>query len=94
MYYTKLGNTITTFNENNDALLSNASIQDGIVKVVIKYEEELKTDANNVFTDAFIHASSSQRENMDLIFTSEKLDKLDELVNTINNLTIDNCGYE
>ena len=32
--------------------------------------------------------------NMDAIFTSEKLDKSGELVNAINNLAINNTGYE
>ena len=31
---------------------------------------------------------------MDAIFTSEKLDKLDELANAINNLRINDAGYE
>ena len=51
------------------------------------------TDANNVTADAFSHAFTSQRENSDTIFTSEKLDKLDKLVDTINNLTIIDAIY-
>ena len=31
---------------------------------------------------------------MDAVFTSEKLGKLDDLVDAINNLTINNSGYE
>ena len=37
---------------------------------------------------------SSYRENLDTIFTNEKIEKSDELVNTINNLTINNPIYE
>ena len=38
--------------------------------------------------------SSPQKENEDANFISEKLDKLDKLVNTINNLTINDAIYE
>ena len=41
----------------------------------------------------FSHASISQIENLDAIFTSEKLEKLDKLVEAINNLTINISGY-
>ena len=51
-------------------------------------------DAENVITVAFIHASRSQRENSDAIFTFEKIDKSDRLVDSINNLTINDSGYE
>ena len=57
-------------------------------------EEESIMDTNNGTADVFSHASSSQRENVDAAFTSEKLDKLDNLVDTINNLTIKDAGYE
>ena len=42
----------------------------------------------------FIHASSSQWENSNKIFTSEKLEKSDKLVDAINNSTINNAVYE
>ena len=48
-------------------------------------EEEQITDDNNVTVDTFIQ-SSAQKENSNTVFTSEKLDKLDELVDTVNNL--------
>ena len=51
-------------------------------------------DANNVTADAFVYASTSQRENVDVIFTSEKLDKPDKLFDVINNLTINDARYE
>ena len=37
---------------------------------------------------------SSQRENPNAIFTSEKLEKLDELVDAFKNLKINDAGYE
>ena len=56
-------------------------------------EEEPIMDANNITADAFSHVPSSQRENVDVIFTSEKVDESDELVNGINKWTINNSGY-
>ena len=56
-------------------------------------EEESITDAKNVTADAFSHASNEHRENANTTFTSEKLDKSDELVDTVNNLTINDAEY-
>ena len=42
----------------------------------------------------FSHVSISQRENLNVIFKSEKLKKLDGIVNEINKLKINNAGYE
>ena len=61
------------------------------MKVIIKDEEKSKTDTNNITADAFSHASSSQREHADAIFTSEKIDKTDNLVDAINNLKINDA---
>ena len=63
-YYTKLSNTITNFNDNNNATSSNVKIQEAIVKFMMDGEEESIMDAKNVTADAFSHAFSSQRENM------------------------------
>ena len=57
-------------------------------------EEGLVMDANNVTDDTFSHASSSQRQILNTIFTSDKLEKSDKLVNAINNFTINNAVYE
>ena len=51
-------------------------------------------DSNNVTADAFSHESSSQREILNAVFTSEKLDKLDKLVDAIIDMTINNAIYE
>ena len=51
-------------------------------------------DAKKVTADMFSHAFSSQRENSNTIFTSEKLEISDNLVNAINNLTINDSGSE
>ena len=59
-YYRNLSNTITTFNENNGAPLSNAKILEAIVKIMMEDEEESIIDATNVTSDAFSHASSSK----------------------------------
>ena len=43
--------------------------------------------------DAFSHVYNTWRENANAIFTSEKLDKSDDLVDSVNNLTINNTKY-
>ena len=93
-YDTELINTITAFNENKKLLLSNVNIREVIMKVMREDKEEFITDANNVTADTFSHASSLQRENSNGIFTIEKLKKLNKPVNAINNLTINDSGYE
>ena len=70
------------------------NIQEEILRVMIEDEEESLMGANNVNFDAFSHASISQRENLDTIFTSENLEKLDELINAINNLIINDAIKE
>ena len=44
-------------------------------------------------TDTFSHTSNTQRESENTIFTSEKLDKLDELEDSLNDLTINDTKY-
>ena len=56
-------------------------------------EGESITDTNNVNVDIFNHASNAQRENKNVIFTSEKLDKLDNQVDAVENLKINNAEY-
>ena len=50
-------------------------------------------DANNVTADTFSRASNTQRENANTIFTSEKLDESDELVDAVKNLTMNDAEY-
>ena len=50
-------------------------------------------DVNNVTADTFSHTFNTQRENVNAIFTSEKLDKSDDLVHIVNNLTINDARY-
>ena len=70
--------------------LSNVDIQEAILKFMREDEWESITDTNIITDDASI----SQRENLSPLFTSEKLDKLYEIVNAINNLKINNYRYE
>ena len=51
------------------------------------------TDSNNVTADTFSHASSAQREKENAIFTGDNLDKLDDLLDVVKNLTINNANY-
>ena len=48
---------------------------------------------NNVTADTFSHVSNTQTEKANAIFTSEKLDKYDELIDAVKNLTINDTKY-
>ena len=82
--------TLTDYNNQNNTPLLNDNIREEIRKVV---EEESVSDCNNVTADTFSHMSNTQRENANAIFTSEKLDKLDELADALKNLTISTTKY-
>ena len=56
-------------------------------------EEESISDVNNVTSDTFSHTPNTQRENANTIFTSEKLDKSDKMVDALNHFTINNTEY-
>ena len=43
--------------------------------------------------NTFSHASNKHRDNANMIFTSQKLDKLGELVDVVNILTINDTEY-
>ena len=89
-YYTEMVNTQTDYNDRNNTPLSNAKIIEVMRKVIKK---EYIVDSNNVTADTFSHTSNTQRENTNTIFTSEKLDESDELVDAVKNLTINNNEY-
>ena len=89
-YYTQMCNTLTDYKRRNNTPLPNENIWEEISKFV---EEESIADANNFTVDTFSHMSNTQRENANEIFTSEKLDKSDELVDAVNNLTINDAIY-
>ena len=61
---------------------------------MIEDAEKLITNANNVTTDTCSLASSSQRENSNMVYESENLEKSDNLFNKIVNMTINHAGYE
>ena len=83
-------NTLTYYNDRNNAPLSDANIQEAMRKVI---EEEPITDANNLIVDKFSRASNTQRENENTIFISKKLDKLDGIVDALMILTISDAEY-
>ena len=56
-------------------------------------EEEYLLDTNNVTMDTFSHMPNTKRENENVIFTSNKIDKSDELLYALKNLTIKNTIY-
>ena len=55
--------------------------------------EESISDANIVTADTFSHKSNTRRDNTNSIFTSEKLDKSDNLEDTVNDLTTNESKY-
>ena len=77
-------NTLTDYNDINNTPLFNAKIWEAISKVI---EEESTADDNNVTVDTFSHMSNTKRYNANAKFTIENLDKFDELVDTVKNLT-------
>ena len=56
-------------------------------------EEESILDANNVTADTFSHTSNTQIYNANLVFTSDKIDKSDELEDALKYLTINDAKY-
>ena len=50
-------------------------------------------DSINITADVFSRAYSSMRENPNAIFIKEKVQTQENLVDAINNLTINNAGY-
>ena len=93
-YYTELYNTITNINNHNNTPLSSANIQEAVLEVMREDEEESITDAKNFTTYTSSLASSTQRENSNATFASEKLENSDNLLDAVSNMKINNVGYE
>ena len=89
-YYMEIFKTITDYNYRNNTSLSYANIREAICKIM---EQKSIADANNVTADTFIHTSNTQRDNANTIFTNEKLDKSDELVDAVKKFTINDSKY-
>ena len=83
-------NTLTNLNDRKNTSLLNDKIQEAMRKAV---EEKLLSNANNKTVDAFSHTSNTQAENSNKNFTSEKLDKSDDLSNALKDLTINDSKY-
>ena len=62
-------------------------LDENIWEILHKAIEE-DSDAKNLTADNFSRIYNTQRENAKAIFTIERLDKLDELADTIKDLTI------
>ena len=56
-------------------------------------DEESISDANNITEDTFSHTSNTQGNNTNVIFTSDNIDKLDDLEDTLKDLKINNNTY-
>ena len=82
--------TLIYYNYRNNEPLSNENIKEAMHKSI---ELESILDANNVTADDFSHTSNTQRESVNAIIPSEKINKYDNLEDTLNNLTINNAEY-
>ena len=89
-YYIEIFKTLTDYNDRNNTPLFNDNILEPVRKVM---EEESVSDSNKVTTGIFSHTSNIQRENAKLIFTSEKLDKSDDLEGALKDSTINDAKY-
>ena len=69
-YYMEMYKAINYYNNRNNTPLLSENIQEEMCKVM---EEESIRDAYTVTADTCIHAYSAQRENSNMVFTSEKL---------------------
>ena len=95
-YNTELLRTIIYYNKRNYAPLSNERILEAINKLTA--EEELDSHnitsySHNVIADTFSQTSNTQIENANAILTSEDLNKSDKLVETLEDLTINDAEY-
>ena len=84
-YYTEIFRTLTDYNDLNNSSLLSEKIREAIRKVM---KEESISYANKVPANTLVCTSNTQRENENVIFTNEKLDKSDELIDALNDLTI------
>ena len=89
-YYTEIHKTLTDYNERNNSSLSNENIWETIQKFM---KEESISDDNNITADTFSHTPNTQKDNSNAIFTSEGLDKLDDLADASKDLIINNAKY-
>ena len=89
-YYIEIFNTLTDYNDRNNTPLSNDKIREAIHRVI---EEESIADANKVTADTFSHASNIQIENANTIFTSDKLDKLEDMEDAVKDLKTNDAKY-
>ena len=90
----ELCNTTINYNDLNNTPLSNMNIQEAILQVMKEEEEEAITDATNATADTFSLVFIPLRGNLNAVFTSEKLENTNELVNAVANMKINDVGYE
>ena len=87
-YYNEFLRAITDCNNLNDAPLLNDKIQEAHKAIA---EEE--SYAQNVTVDTFSQASNTQRDHANMILTSEKQDKSNDLEETLKDMTINDAEY-
>ena len=70
------------------------NIRELVLGVMREEEEEEITDADNVTDYMFSITPSTQREILNAVFASEKLENLDGLVDAVVNMKINNIKYQ
>ena len=88
-YHTKMYKTLVDYNERNDAPVSNEKIQQEMRKLITKEEADARnitSDAHNTTADNFCQTPvtpNTQGKNENAILTSERLNNLDALSETL-----------
>ena len=88
-YYTKMYKTLVDYNDRKDAPVSNEKIQQEMRKLITKEEADARnitSDSHNATADNFCQTPvtpNTQRENENAILTSERLNNLDVLAETL-----------
>ena len=97
--YTKMLETLVDYNECNNAPLSNKKLWQETRKVIAETESEERNiilDYHNITMDNFCQypgTTNTQGKNANTILTSERLNNLDALVETLKWLTINDTRY-
>ena len=86
--------TLVDYNDRNDAPLSNENILKAMHKVIAEEESDalnITLDAHNITADTFFQTPATpntQVDNINKIFTSERLNNSDALAKMLKLLTI------
>ena len=98
-YYTEMYKTLVDYKDHNNTPLSNDKIQQAMNKVIAEEEVDeryITLDAHNLTMNTFCQSpvtTNTQGKNANAILTSEIINNLDALAETLKGLTIKDDGY-